>query len=542
MTSQAAAREAPRDRVLLEESRPFADSRLWRLQSAYFAERGIEAWRNAEVPHYVTSNPTMANAYAEIVLGFWRDRRRLEAVEAGGPMVVCELGGGSGRFAYHFLRRLERLCEDAGVSPQTFRYVLTDAVEANLSFWRAHPKFAPFFADGRLDVALLDLTEPDGLKLQVSGGTIAAGGLAQPPVFIANYVLDTIPQDLFHFKDQQGWACRAALAIDEDPRALAPGEGLERLQLLIDETPVDGSAYPEPRLQRLFERYRRELRDAHVLFPAPGLRALQRLSELSPRGALVLSADRGDHRLEALEGCAAPQPALHGSFSLPVNYDALAHYCEAGGGLALTCATHHSSIDIVGLMMLPDAAAHRLTHRAYRRHVEEFGPDSFYVLTKHFRDTLAEASAEHILALLRLSRYDAHQLARCLPRLAQLVPELDEGQRRDLAVAVEAAWDMYFPLGEDVDLANGLAALFYAMDDFPRALAFYERSRAIYGLDAGTLFNVAACHHMLDQHDDAIAALRRLLDVDGDNPAALGLLRACLDLVGEAADDGKSRQ
>ncbi len=45
---------------------------LWDLQAAYFAERGIDAWRQGEVPHYVTSNPTIAAAYAEIVFAFRR--------------------------------------------------------------------------------------------------------------------------------------------------------------------------------------------------------------------------------------------------------------------------------------------------------------------------------------------------------------------------------------------------------------------------------------------------------------------------------------
>ncbi|MFW1950288.1 hypothetical protein ACG907_20660, partial [Acinetobacter bereziniae] len=96
------------------------------------------------VPHYVTSNPTIANAYAEMALAFWRDRQRL--APQSGPLTICELGAGSGRFAFYFLRRLESLCAEADVPPQAFRYVLTDAADANLAFWRSHPCFEPFFA------------------------------------------------------------------------------------------------------------------------------------------------------------------------------------------------------------------------------------------------------------------------------------------------------------------------------------------------------------------------------------------------------------
>src|SRR5947209_9498405 len=112
-------------RFIVETRRPFSSSHIWQLQDAYFAGRGVEAWRQGEVPHYVTSNPTIANSYAEIVLGFRRDRQRLAATP--GPLTIIELGAGSGRFAFHFLRRLEALCAEADVPPTGFRYILTDA-------------------------------------------------------------------------------------------------------------------------------------------------------------------------------------------------------------------------------------------------------------------------------------------------------------------------------------------------------------------------------------------------------------------------------
>jgi len=116
-------------RFIVETGRPFSRSHIWQLQDAYFAGRGVEAWRQGEVPHYVTSNPTIANAYAEIVFAFRRDLERL-AGSHDDPLTICELGAGSGRFAFHFLRRLEHLCARADVAPEAFRYVLTDVADS----------------------------------------------------------------------------------------------------------------------------------------------------------------------------------------------------------------------------------------------------------------------------------------------------------------------------------------------------------------------------------------------------------------------------
>src|SRR5437016_12125635 len=109
MVQRAAQTSAETIRYLLEKQQPFSQSLLWDLQQHYFAERGIEAWRQSEVPHYITSNPTVANCYAEIVFACLRDQNRL--TQSSEPLYLCELGAGSGRFAFHFLNRLTRLCE-----------------------------------------------------------------------------------------------------------------------------------------------------------------------------------------------------------------------------------------------------------------------------------------------------------------------------------------------------------------------------------------------------------------------------------------------
>lgn len=88
---------------LLAEAQPFGQSLLWDIQQAYYAGKGVQAWREDELPHYVTSNPTVANSYAEIVLACWRDQQRLGAAGSAGdePLYICELGAGFGRFAFH---------------------------------------------------------------------------------------------------------------------------------------------------------------------------------------------------------------------------------------------------------------------------------------------------------------------------------------------------------------------------------------------------------------------------------------------------------
>jgi Tetratricopeptide repeat len=508
---------------LSSEQQIFSQSLLWDLQQRYFAEKGVEAWRQGEVPHYVTSNPTIANAYAEIVLAFRRDRDRLAPGGPQQPLTISELGAGSGRFAFYFLKRLQALCAEAGVAPDSFRYVLTDVAEANLDFWRRHPCFQPFFSSGVLDVARFDVMQPGALALQAGGRTIAPGSLGAPLVVIANYLFDSVPADLFRFQDGQAHQCLVSLSLDADPATLDAAETLARMKIDYGYAGFGEAPYAEPWLGQLLDFYRREMRDTHLLLPAAGLRCLDRLAALSRQGLLVLSADKGEHRLAALEGNPPPNPVRHGSISLPVNYHAFTQLCTQRGGLALVPESRHDSINVLGLLMLPDADGHSETRHAYRRHVQDFGPDSFFSITRHARQTIPQMSAEDILAYLRLSRHDSHQFGRYLPRLHELAAEFDDATREDVVAAIEKVWDTYFPLGEDLDLANRIAGLLYAMDEFARALVFYERSIGIYGRDTGTLYNMAACRHMLGEDDGAAALLRTVLAHEPGNQAAAAL-------------------
>jgi hypothetical protein len=406
--------------------------------------------------------------------------------------------------------------------------VLTDAADANLDFWRAHPRFRPYLERGVLDLARFDVMRPDGLALQVSGETLAAAAPQRGPlVVIGNYLFDSLPPDLFCFQEEQFYRCLVSLEFDAEPDGLDAGALLAGLQVHYDYEALSGPPYTEPWLQELLTEYRGGLQKTHLTFPAAGLRCLRTLADGSGHGLLVLSADKGEHRLERLDGRPPPDLVRHGSVSLSVNYHAFTRMCERGGGVALIPAHDHSSIDVIGLLMTRDAAEYAETRQAYRRHVQDFGPDAFYVVSRHAREHIPQMSVDEILAYLRLSHHDSHLLARYLPRLTELAAEFDASTRRDVTGALEKVWDGYFPLGEDVDLAAGIAALFYAMDDYPRARVFFQRSMDIYGADTGTLFNIGACLYGSGDKAAAAAVLRNVLDHDTGNEPARALLADC---------------
>ena len=191
----------PSLKTYLEQQKRFSESIIWQLGREYYDVLGIDAWRTGEVPHYVTSNPIMGKTYAELVLAFLRDLSlRGQKTET---VYLLELGAGHGRLCYHFLKHFEKYYENSAIPLPPFCYILSDFTESNLKFWREHPNLQAYFSKGWLDYTRFDVENTQDIHLKFSGKTITTVTLSQPIIVIANYLFDTIPQDLFKDRRRQ---------------------------------------------------------------------------------------------------------------------------------------------------------------------------------------------------------------------------------------------------------------------------------------------------------------------------------------------------
>ena len=505
----------------LEHDQLFAHSALWSLQRDYFLERGIDAWREPEVPHYITSNPSIARCFAAIALAVLQDHRRLHpSVDDDQPLSVCELGAGTGRFAFHFLTELERMCAEADIPLRSFRYILTDIAATTIDFWRRHASLAPFFEAGVLDAMVFDITDP----ALVPGGF--TGYSQRPLVVIANYVFDSIPTDLVYIEQNTCHDGLVSLRLARDPAALAAADVLAEVQADFTHRRAAQSHFREAYLQTIIDEYRAQLDDAYVLMPAQALRGLERLRTASPGGLVLLAADKGQHRIDRLESHSPPTIVKHGSFSLEVNFHAIARYFEHNGGMAFF-PPDHTTVN-VGCLLLPEAGPHtyRATRQAFQTRVVDFGPDDFFSIARQAQRGLAELTVSEILAHVRLSGDDPHRLARFLPRLVDLAPTMSRAQRSAVREAVDRAWERYFPFGETFDLAYHLGFLLYEMDHYAEALRYFQLSTDEYGPFSGTLYNMAVCCVAIGQPDQSRELLLEVVRHDPQNEAARDLLGA----------------
>jgi hypothetical protein len=370
------------------EPQPLRDCALWRLQRAFYSQSAARAWTEGVVPHFVSSNSFLARAYAKVAIGLMRDAA---AAGAAGPLTILEVGAGHGKLGYLIVESLLRFraflpplvpaaaAAAAGAAAPPFRYILTDAVAANVEAMRAHPSLRDFIAQGIVDTAVWD-ADDEGAAGAVPSITLASGrelspeSLAGAPLLVvSNYTLNSLRTDAFKVPRGGGLAqacvslsapagprrATAALSTAADTisrleaewsyaplgaagsapnAAVASGEGAPPVPITDADLPAPYA--DDPVLGALLRGYAQAsgLRGlgGMVLIPLGGLAMLRSLLALSRGRLVVLIGDKGHSYLgEMADGGRDPHLARHGSFSFMVNFHAIRLWTRAYGGEAL---------------------------------------------------------------------------------------------------------------------------------------------------------------------------------------------------------------
>lgn len=489
----------------VESSRLFSESKIWELNRDFYTFRGLSAFSEDIVPHHLTSNALVSNTYAEIILGLLCDLRTKGQTEE--TVYILELGAGHGRLAFQVLSRLRVLVEAEGEGLPPYCYVLSDVVEGSLAYFLGHPQLKEFFEEGTLDVTYFDATESEELALRRAGRNIRVGELSQPLVALANYFFDSIPTEMFYVKDATLSNCLVSIAAKEDPAQLNPEELIRQLQLSFERTATPANFYADPLINGILEDYRRLVDDTYLFFPEVGMQCIGRIQRLSTAGMLLLSIDKGFHEVRQLNEIKNPDVVTHGSLSIWVNFHALGAFCERQGGMALLPTSSNFHLELGAFLFLEDPSSYGETQGAYRKFVNDFGPDDFNTLKHMTYRHLSRLNTQELLALYRLSGYDSTFFGRILPRLKQVASAVTFNERKRIAEAMHRVWSNYFHIGEKFDLPYEIGGVLYDLGFYAESLVYFDHSMALHGPKPDTFYNLALGYYQLRQDKQFYATI-----------------------------------
>ncbi|MBD1821137.1 SAM-dependent methyltransferase [Cyanobacteria bacterium FACHB-DQ100] len=503
--------------TLLEKQQRFSQSLLWQLQRNFYNQQGIQAWNSGVLPHYATSNPTIAYAYAKVILAYLRDHLQNHTLDPSHPLYILELGAGCGRFAFYCLRYLQRHLPLLGASLPPVVYVMSDFTQSNLDYWQHHGHLKPFLEAGILDFSVVDATAIDSLYLAHSGQRISATSLKNPLIAIANYFFDCIPQDVFVIEGGKLHESLVTLTTSHPTPDLETPDLIDSLDITFIDQETTSNYYNDPHFNAILANYQTTLTDTTLLFPSTALKCLRQLHQLAQGRLLLLSADQGYNRFEDLRDGLHPRLNPHGqSFSMMVNFHAIGQYTQHLGGTWLTTPHYRPSFTINAFLFSDLEQSLAQTQEAYNEHILTGGPDDFLAFNQGLDSHYDALSLSQLLAYLRLSHWDFIIFWSAFPSLMGKLKDAPKVLYPDILTAVQQVWLNYFPIQEEFDLAFLLGTVLYTLGYFPEALEYWQQSRQLYGEDPSTLFNMAMCHYRLHQLELAIDFIQQTLALDPD--------------------------
>ncbi len=493
----------------------FSQSSLWQHQRTYFEKMGTSVWQKGIIPHYITTNPFIANAYSQVILGFLRDTN----IRLDKPLYIIELGAGSGRLAHQVLLKLLKLLSLSPFADLKVKYILTDFAPKTMKEWREIPKFEEWAKKGNLDYALFDFNHPAPLKLEYSGETVDPTQTVNPPIYIANYVFDGIPQDLFWVENGQLEEYRVAVTWPESPEE---NNWIEAVDLDFSKHPVpEKGLYELPELNTILEAYQESLDTTVISLPTQSILGLDYLCSNPNQNRLFICADKGYERLEDLAYRTLPNLTAHGSFSMSVNFDAIRRFVKLRDGHVLQPPQRHTHIHVTSFIWNPTIQETRL---AFYQAIENIGPDEYFIVKSIVQEYYDELSFVQVMAWLHWTSWDPIIFLRMYDRLRGLINQINEEEEAELLVALQKIGENYLDIGKEEDVDYCLGMIYCGLSAYKEAAIHLERSLQNYGSEDDIYYNLGLCHFELGHNTEAKKYLTEALNQDSNHRSAQDLL------------------
>jgi hypothetical protein len=511
-----------------------SESRLWSGLLDFYSSKGPTAWPK-HVPFHATSNAFIADAYANIVVRLVQDLLSCDQLERSEPLYVVELGAGSGRFSFLALTRLADLLKVMAPEFQQVVYVMTDFASSNLDAWRADEALAPFVEAGKLQFSLFDANRDTALAIDGAMDLTPDQPASNPVVVVANYVFDSLPQDLFIRREDGGLEEGLVEVITEEHTASMPDGGR---QLGVSFVELTVPRYEDLRIERLLHPDH-ETRPGPFLVPRGALDCIDRLAALAPAGMVVVSADAGGQVGSKTQE--SIQMPADGYFHLPVDFELVARYARDRGASFVRPYSLEALEMVVFALGLDAVSLPEMGHAA-DTYFGMFGLATMAGMRDHLYHSQPFATVESVLALGAATRWDAvvfNVAAEFLIgeiQAGKLSPGEGERLEAGLAMVVEG----YHPRVDPPETLVNVGLVLQALGSLAKAAEHYARSWQLFGPTADTAAYIAMCSLAADDLVNARLWLAKTLELNPQHVVARGWL-AQLDYNESVAGSGSGQ-
>lgn len=394
------------------------------------------------------------------------------------------------------------MLECKGLGHLRSRHICADLGPRLLDDIAEHEKMAPLAAEGLLDFAVFDATHPQRPFLLRSQKTLTSEDLANPLIVIANYFLDSLPQDCF--RTHRGLLYESMVQMSGEPGQVA--------LMRYEQRPAATPYYHDAELDSILDTCR--IGDEGViLFPVAGLKLLKWLWHFAGGRLLLLVADKGHYSAPEL---AYPAIERHADncISMMVYFRAIEEFWVKRGGRYHSAYREGAFLTFGAAEAGLECGASTGFAQSFTENILDHTSEDWDILSwRAVRDAHLYSVAE-ILACMRLSRWDPAVFRDFFPALFRRLAGISEPEKAQVKEAIQRSLDRYYHLGEIPDLVFKGASVLYELEAYAEALALFERSRKLNGPLPATNFQIGRCLYRLGKKAEALKEIHTALDAE----------------------------
>lgn len=486
---------------ILEQNQRLSDSMLWSAQRDYYHQQGIDAWTD-EVPFYITSNPYIAHCYCKVILGCIHDLQHSKQIDASSPFYIVELGAGTGQFSFYMVKTLCDYLQQLKLKDVRICYVMTDFTENNMKYWQEHPALQDYVQQGVLDFAVFDFEHDQDLHLIHAKRHLHKEDITNPLFVIANYLFDTLTADAFAVKEGQLQESLITLSQSSKVNNKKGITDWDKVNVNFSNQSIAKTYYDDAVLDSILFDYQQEFSDTHFLYPIGGLRGLQNLLDISEGDLILISSDKGYVSIEQQDDCAEPEFDTHGSFSLMVNYHAIAEFFNRTDGDALLPTERDGLVTSVfsGKRKFDDYPRMQI---ALQEFIEGFSPTDFFNIYDNLTDTVEQSKLPLLTSLLTLSHWDPVMYQEMSDRIDDLIDDADPELTTYLSKYLPKVADNFYFLPKTHDVLFDIGVFYLNTEQHQHAMEYFLLSEQYFEPEFALYYNLGICCYYLEDLEQA---------------------------------------
>jgi len=244
------------------------------------------------------------------------------------------------------------------------------------------------------------------------------------------------------------------------------------------------------------------------------------LSTFADGKAIIISGDKGNNNPEQFVGLMDPHIAVHGSFSLMVNYHAIGAWITCKGGFSLQNPQEEASLKVGCFVMVPEpdidiapeadwkwlgdsladmdnarSSAFPFLSQAFADSMDSFGPNDFFVMQKSLKEDISNPPLRTVIAMLKLSDWDPDVFFKFRDVILNQAPSCGTKLRNDLSRGIPRVWKNYYIMDLEKDIAFEIGRYYYGVRDYANALKYYTESISTVGKHHVTFHNQGLCYY-----------------------------------------------